>query len=127
MSLESNCLIPVVHLESDTLETEGLNLLVGDSYVDTILTTLPVRLAWSHSSPFLSIISSLKLCKSKYLDFWLFFLFLGSCRSCQRKSRMQLLPLLLIHPGSMVRVLLYHDSILVDLMENFLNEFSSRE
>lgn len=42
MSLESNCLIPVVHLESDTLETEGLNLLVGESYVDTILTTLPV-------------------------------------------------------------------------------------
>lgn len=42
MSLEPNCLIPVVHLESDTLETEGLNLLVGDSYVDTILTTLPV-------------------------------------------------------------------------------------
>ncbi|XP_075477432.1 solute carrier family 40 member 3, chloroplastic-like isoform X4 [Primulina tabacum] len=42
MSLESNCVIPVVYLESDTLETEGLNLLVGDSYVDTVLTTLPV-------------------------------------------------------------------------------------
>ncbi|KAL8061524.1 hypothetical protein ABFX02_02G091800 [Erythranthe guttata] len=41
-SLESNCSIPVVHLKSDTLETEGINLLVGGTYVDTILTALPV-------------------------------------------------------------------------------------
>ncbi|KAL0302469.1 UNVERIFIED_CONTAM: Solute carrier family 40 member 3, chloroplastic [Sesamum calycinum] len=41
-SLDSNCTIPVVHLKSDTLETEGLNLLVGGTYVDTILTALPV-------------------------------------------------------------------------------------
>ncbi|XP_011087494.1 solute carrier family 40 member 3, chloroplastic [Sesamum indicum] len=41
-SLDSNCSIPVVHLKSDTLETEGLNLLVGGTYVDTILTALPV-------------------------------------------------------------------------------------
>ncbi|KAK6159803.1 hypothetical protein DH2020_003184 [Rehmannia glutinosa] len=41
-SLDSNCSIPVVHLKSDTLETEGLNLLVGGTYVDTILKELPV-------------------------------------------------------------------------------------
>ncbi|GFP80357.1 solute carrier family 40 member 3 chloroplastic [Phtheirospermum japonicum] len=41
-SLDSNCSIPVVHLQSDTLETEGLNLLVGSTYVDTILKELPV-------------------------------------------------------------------------------------
>ncbi|KAL8527827.1 hypothetical protein ACS0TY_005595 [Phlomoides rotata] len=40
--LDSNCSVPVVHLKSDTLETEALNLLVGDTYVDTILTALPV-------------------------------------------------------------------------------------
>ncbi|KAL0384752.1 UNVERIFIED_CONTAM: Solute carrier family 40 member 3, chloroplastic [Sesamum radiatum] len=32
-SLDSNCSIPVVHLKSDTLETEGLNLLWGGTYV----------------------------------------------------------------------------------------------
>ncbi|KAK6139409.1 hypothetical protein DH2020_026847 [Rehmannia glutinosa] len=41
-SLDSNCSIPVVHLQPDTLETEGLNLLVGGTYVDTILKELPV-------------------------------------------------------------------------------------
>ncbi|KAI3445428.1 hypothetical protein Pfo_002093 [Paulownia fortunei] len=41
-SLDANCSVPVVHLKSDTLETEGLNLLVGGTYVDTILTALPV-------------------------------------------------------------------------------------
>ncbi|KAL0454636.1 UNVERIFIED_CONTAM: Solute carrier family 40 member 3, chloroplastic [Sesamum latifolium] len=41
-SLDSNCSVPVVHLKSDSLETEGLNLLVCDTYADTVLTTLPV-------------------------------------------------------------------------------------
>ncbi|KAK6159794.1 hypothetical protein DH2020_003175 [Rehmannia glutinosa] len=41
-SLDSNCSIPVVHLQPDSLETEGLNLLVGGTYVDTILKELPV-------------------------------------------------------------------------------------
>ncbi|KAL3620671.1 Solute carrier 40 member 3, chloroplastic [Castilleja foliolosa] len=41
-SLDSKCSIPVVHLQSDTLETEGLNLLVGGTYVDTVLKELPV-------------------------------------------------------------------------------------
>ncbi|KAH6827215.1 iron-regulated protein 3 [Perilla frutescens var. hirtella] len=40
--LDSNSSIPVVHLNSDTLETDGLDLLVGGTYVDTILTALPV-------------------------------------------------------------------------------------
>ncbi|KAK4406760.1 Solute carrier family 40 member 3, chloroplastic [Sesamum angolense] len=41
-SLDSNFSVPVVHLKSDSLETEGLNLLVCDTYADTVLTTLPV-------------------------------------------------------------------------------------
>ncbi|KAL3814627.1 hypothetical protein ACJIZ3_015895 [Penstemon smallii] len=41
-SLDTNCSVPVVHLKPDTLDTEGINLLVGGTYVDTILTTLPV-------------------------------------------------------------------------------------
>ncbi|XP_042005356.1 solute carrier family 40 member 3, chloroplastic-like isoform X2 [Salvia splendens] len=41
--LDSNSSIPVVHINSDTLETDGLELLVGGgTYVDTILTALPV-------------------------------------------------------------------------------------
>lgn len=40
--IDSNSSIPVVHLKSDTLETDGLDLLVGGTYVDTILTALPV-------------------------------------------------------------------------------------
>ncbi|XP_020553099.1 solute carrier family 40 member 3, chloroplastic isoform X2 [Sesamum indicum] len=40
--LDSNCSVPVVHLKSDSLETEGLNLLVCNTYADTVLTTLPV-------------------------------------------------------------------------------------
>ncbi|KAK6143848.1 hypothetical protein DH2020_024196 [Rehmannia glutinosa] len=40
-SLDSDCSVPVVHLKSDSLETEGLNLL-GDTYAGTILTELPV-------------------------------------------------------------------------------------
>ncbi|KAI3448476.1 hypothetical protein Pfo_005141 [Paulownia fortunei] len=40
-SLDSNCSVPVAHLKSDSLETEGLNVL-GGTYADTILTALPV-------------------------------------------------------------------------------------
>lgn len=40
--LDSNSLIPVVNINSDTLETDGLDLLVGGTYVDTILIALPV-------------------------------------------------------------------------------------
>lgn len=38
----SNCSVPIVHIKSDILETESLNLLAEDTYVDTLLTTLPV-------------------------------------------------------------------------------------
>lgn len=51
--LDSNSLIPVVHLKADALETEGLDLLAGGTYVDTLLTTLPVSLSDSH--PFFHI------------------------------------------------------------------------
>ncbi|CAN4108919.1 unnamed protein product [Withania somnifera] len=36
------CTIPVLHLKSDILETEALNLLAKGTFVDTLLTTLPV-------------------------------------------------------------------------------------
>lgn len=38
----SNCSVPIVHLNSDFIETESLNLLAEGTYVDTLLTTLPV-------------------------------------------------------------------------------------
>ncbi|KAK4424526.1 Solute carrier family 40 member 3, chloroplastic [Sesamum alatum] len=41
-SLDSNSSVPVVRLKSNSLETEGLKLLVCDTYADTVLTTLPV-------------------------------------------------------------------------------------
>lgn len=59
--LESNCSVPAVHLKSDTLETEALNLLVGGTYVDSILTALPVSFCLIHVSPYLSILASLIL------------------------------------------------------------------
>ncbi|XVE63133.1 hypothetical protein DITRI_Ditri06bG0175400 [Diplodiscus trichospermus] len=36
------CTTPVVQLKSDVLETESLSILTGDTYVDSLLTTLPV-------------------------------------------------------------------------------------
>ncbi|XP_004302232.1 PREDICTED: solute carrier family 40 member 3, chloroplastic [Fragaria vesca subsp. vesca] len=36
------CSVPIVHLTSNILETESLSLLTGDTYVDSLLTTLPV-------------------------------------------------------------------------------------
>ncbi|XWS64441.1 hypothetical protein CRYUN_Cryun05aG0004100 [Craigia yunnanensis] len=38
----SCCTTPIVQLKSDVLETESLSLLTGDTYVDNLLTTLPV-------------------------------------------------------------------------------------
>ena len=39
---ESNCSVQIVHLKSDVLETEALNLLAEGTFVDTLLTALPV-------------------------------------------------------------------------------------
>lgn len=39
----SNCPVPVIHLKSDILDTEPLNLLTEVTYVDSLLTALPVR------------------------------------------------------------------------------------
>ncbi|KAH1032124.1 hypothetical protein J1N35_044298 [Gossypium stocksii] len=36
------CTTPILQLKSDVLETESLNILTGDTYVDSLLTTLPV-------------------------------------------------------------------------------------
>ncbi|KAG8486996.1 hypothetical protein CXB51_020431 [Gossypium anomalum] len=36
------CTTPIVQLKSDVLETESLIMLTGDTYVDSLLTTLPV-------------------------------------------------------------------------------------
>lgn len=70
--LDSNSSIPVVHIKSDPLETDGLELLVGGgTYVDTILTALPVSFFQMHISPFLGIFSSVKLYVSANLDCWL--------------------------------------------------------
>lgn len=41
-SADYNCTVPVVHLKSDILDSEALDLLAKGTYVDTILTTLPV-------------------------------------------------------------------------------------
>ena len=38
----SNCPVPIVHIQTDILETEVLNFLDEDTDVDTLLTTLPV-------------------------------------------------------------------------------------
>lgn len=36
------CTTPIVQLKSDVLETEPLSIITGDTYVDSLLTTLPV-------------------------------------------------------------------------------------
>lgn len=41
-AVESNCSVPIVHLKSEILETESLNLLTEETYVDSLLTKLPV-------------------------------------------------------------------------------------
>lgn len=38
----SNCSVPIVQLNSDVLEAESVNLLSESTYVDTLLTKLPV-------------------------------------------------------------------------------------
>uniref|UniRef100_A0A5B7ARP1 Solute carrier family 40 member n=1 Tax=Davidia involucrata TaxID=16924 RepID=A0A5B7ARP1_DAVIN len=38
----SNCAVPIVHLKSDILESESLNILAEGTYVGSLLTTLPV-------------------------------------------------------------------------------------
>lgn len=40
--LEPNCSVPIVHLKSEILETESLNLLTEETYVDGHFTNLPV-------------------------------------------------------------------------------------
>lgn len=79
--LESNCSVPVVHLKSDSLETEAHNLLVGGTYVDTILTALPVSLfdlCFSIFSIFASTIS-LFLC-TLFLTIFTFWGYVGLIR-----------------------------------------------
>lgn len=39
----SSCSVPIVHLNSETHDTESANLLVECTFVDMILTTLPVN------------------------------------------------------------------------------------
>lgn len=38
----SNCSVPIVQLNTDVLEAESVNLLSESTYVDTLLTKLPV-------------------------------------------------------------------------------------
>lgn len=41
------CSVPVVHLTPDILETESLSLLTEDTYVDSLLITLPVSFTFA--------------------------------------------------------------------------------
>ena len=41
-TVEPDCLVPIVKLNSDVLETEPLNLLIEATNVDCLLTALPV-------------------------------------------------------------------------------------
>ncbi|XP_010259256.1 PREDICTED: solute carrier family 40 member 3, chloroplastic-like isoform X2 [Nelumbo nucifera] len=43
-SIPSGCSVPLVHIQSEILGTESFNLLAEDSYMDSLLTTLPVWL-----------------------------------------------------------------------------------
>ncbi|KAG5625957.1 hypothetical protein H5410_011175 [Solanum commersonii] len=47
---DCGCTIPVLHLKSDILETEALNLLAKGTFVDTLLTTLPVGFFMNNSA-----------------------------------------------------------------------------
>lgn len=105
-SLDSNCSIPVVHLKTDTLDAEGINLLAGGTYVDTILTALPVRIL-ANISLFLNIYSVLRIMSPCIAWFLVFFNSWSSCRSYPRRNRTQLLQLLLIQLHSMVSNLLH--------------------
>lgn len=71
----SHCSVPLVHLQSEIIDTEPMNLLTGGTYVDTILTTLPV-------SPTVSILPILKPMNMRALIFIFSFAlpFLGSIR-----------------------------------------------
>lgn len=101
---------PVVHLKSECLDAEGLDLLGGSfvSFVDTILTALPVSFVLSHTIPICETPSSQDF--SNYtLLYWLDFS-LGIYRFCQKRSRIPLLQLLLIQLGSMVSFLLWEST-----------------
>lgn len=41
-AVESKCSVPIVHLKSEILETKSLDLLTEETYVDRLLTKLPV-------------------------------------------------------------------------------------
>ncbi|KAK4339748.1 hypothetical protein RND71_041210 [Anisodus tanguticus] len=47
---DCGCSVPVLHLKSDILETEALNLLAKGTFVDTLLTTLPVGFVMNNSA-----------------------------------------------------------------------------
>lgn len=40
--IASNCPVPIIHLKPDILEAEPLNLLTEGTFVDNLLTALPV-------------------------------------------------------------------------------------
>ena len=48
---DCSCSVPILNLNSDILEAEPLSLLTEDTYVDSLLTVLPVRF-WSSANLF---------------------------------------------------------------------------
>lgn len=58
-AVEPECSVPIINLKSDILEAEPLSLLTEDTYVDCLLTTLPVCFLFVHNSFPLSFLISL--------------------------------------------------------------------
>lgn len=52
----TECSVPIVHLTSNILETESLSSLTEDTYVDSLLITLPVSFTFFFSI-FISILT----------------------------------------------------------------------
>lgn len=47
-AVEPDCSVPIINLKSEILEAEPLSLLTEDTYVDCLLTALPVRILLVH-------------------------------------------------------------------------------
>lgn len=49
-AVDMECLVPVVHLNPDTLQTDSLTLLTEGTYVDSLFRTLPVCVIYKPDS-----------------------------------------------------------------------------
>lgn len=90
-AVEPECSVPIINLKSDILEAEPLSLLTEDTYVDCLLTTLPVCFLFVHNSVPLSFFISLSFilfvfCFQSHFSLNFFFLL----RFYQRRRSMPL-------------------------------------